>query len=183
MGSSEGNPVFDAKIEPDNLIVREEIAIFMEGTSGYPTIDQICSIFDYYMNGDNRTKSWLYINDPRGIDWAYANESIQIGKKVGHTAAGDCDDFAIVMSALVESIGGTSRIVLGINPNESHAFAEVYLGRDNGQDSRVESIVNWLMFYYGTNKIYTHVDAGHKGRVAQLGLAGEPPWRVVLQSR
>jgi hypothetical protein len=117
----------------------------------------------YYRYGDNTTKGWRFINDPKGIDWAYANESIQIGKKAGYAAAGDCDDFAIVMSSLVESIGSSSRIIWGINPNESHAFAEVFLGQDNVQNSSVEAIIKGLMNKFDTNKIYTHIDTNTKG--------------------
>jgi len=153
---------FDAKIEPGNLIVREEIAMLKEDFSGDPNIFQICSIFKYLRYGDNTSNGWHYINDPRGLNWAYANESLQIGKKTGYVGAGDCDDFAIVMSALVESIGGTSRIVLGINPDISHAFAEVYLGQDNGQDSDLEYIIKSLKCMFDTEKIYTHVDTDTK---------------------
>jgi hypothetical protein len=152
---------FDAKIEPDHLIVREEVVMLNESSTGNPNISQICSIYKRYRYGDNTTKGWNYINDPRGLNWAYANESLQIGRKVGYVAAGDCDDFAIVISALVESIGGSSRIVWGINPKESHAFAEVYLGEDV-QNSNVENIIKWLMNKFDTDKIYTHVDTNRK---------------------
>lgn len=137
--------MFDAKVEPNNLIVRQEVAKLDAHHSGYPSIDQICSIFNYYIKGDDSTLGWHYINDPRGINSAYANESLQLGEKTGNSGAGDCDDFAIVMSSLVESIGGTSRIVRGTNPDEAHVFTEVFLGRDNGENSPVPSIIYWLM--------------------------------------
>jgi hypothetical protein len=157
------NP-YDTRIQPDNLIVREEVARLKAEFSGEPSIDNICAIFDYCMHGDNKTKHWLYINSPRGLNWQYANESILIGKATGNVGAGDCADFAIFMSALVESVGGTSRIVCASqnNGDPGHAFAEVYLGQDSSQDAKVESIMNWLMCHYGTHKIYTHVDTDTK---------------------
>ena len=109
-----------------------------------------------------KPKGWLYINHPRGVNWPYTNESIQVGRATGNVGSGDCDDFAIVMSALVESVGGTSQIVLATNGDLSHAFAEVYLGQDNLQDSPVEGIINWLINKYSTDKIYTHVDTDTK---------------------
>jgi hypothetical protein len=166
---------FDAKIEPDNIIIREEVAMLKEDFSGDPSISQICSILKYYRYGDNTTNGWHYLNDPRGLNWAYANESLQIGKKTGYVGAGDCDDFAIVMSALVESIGGTSRIVLGINPANSHAFAEVYLGQDSSQDSNVKYIINLLMDMFETDKIYAHVDTDTKDVWLNLDWSADHP--------
>lgn len=154
----------NAKKEPGNLIVREEVARLKEVYSGEPRISNVCSIFRYYRYGDNASKGWRYINDPRGSNWAYANESIKIGRNAGYAAAGDCDDFAIVMSALVESIGCSSRIVLAANNTggKSHAFAEVYLGKDCGTDSKVERIIKWMLIKFKTDKIYAHVDTDTK---------------------
>ena len=157
------NP-YDARIEPENLIVREEVAKLKVEFSGEPSIENICAIFEYCMQGDNKTKGWLYINPPRGLNWQYANESIQIGRATGNVGSGDCADFAIFMSALVESVGGTSRIVCASqnNGDPGHAFAEVYLGQDSSQDGTVNNIINWLIWHYGTHKIYTHVDTDTK---------------------
>jgi transglutaminase-like putative cysteine protease len=41
---------------------------------------------------------------------------------------GDCDDFAIVLAALVESIGGRSRVVVANNAQSAHAYAEMFIG-------------------------------------------------------
>ena len=70
------------------------------------------------------------MRDPRGIDYfAYANETLKVGEKANCVDVGDCDDFAILMSALIESIGGTTRVILAHNNSTGgHAFAEVYLG-------------------------------------------------------
>jgi len=69
------------------------------------------------------------------------------------------------MSALVESIGGTTRIILARNNSTGgHAYAEVYLGRINNSDSgdQVEAIIGWLKEKLDADKIYTHIDTDTK---------------------
>src|SRR5690606_20205531 len=128
------------------------------------TIDQIASIYEYLKNGDDSKRGWSYVPDPRGIDYfMYANETIKIGKEVGCAGAGDCDDFAILMAALVESVGGTTRIILAHNNTTGgHAYAEVYLGQIGEQNSLVEDIIKWLKSNSDTDKIYTHIDTDSK---------------------
>lgn len=149
---------FDTKIERNNIIIREVVAKIPEEHYGDPSIALIASAFTYIKFGDNKTNGFHYINDPNGMNWAYANESILVGESAGYTMAGDCDDFAIVISSIIESMGGTSRIVWGQN----HAFAEVYLGKDNTQNSDVGRNIIWLMNKFSADKIYTHVDPDNK---------------------
>jgi transglutaminase-like putative cysteine protease len=105
--------VFDARVEPDNAYVNHKALMLAARYPGDRTIDQICSIFQYIKDGDTSTKKWSYVADPRGLDlYRYANESLKIGDSLGNSGAGDCDDFAIVMSSLIESIGGSTRVVL-----------------------------------------------------------------------
>ena len=62
---------------------------------------------------------WRYVNDPRGGEYfATASETIENGY------AGDCDDFAIVLIAMITSIGGDARLVMMDGPNGGHAYAE-----------------------------------------------------------
>ena len=92
--------------------------------SKYPgkyNIDQVCNIYD------NIYKNWRYVNDPRGHDYfSRASETIT------NNLTGDCDDFAILMAATIESIGGRTRINIAVNENtgEAHAFTEVYFNDD-----------------------------------------------------
>ena len=155
---------FDARVEPDNSVVHHEAVVLAARYSGDHTIDQISSIYTYLKNGDESKKGWSYVPDPRGVDYfMYANETLTIGKDARCAGAGDCDDFAILMSALVESVGGTTRVILAHNNTTGgHAFAEVYLGQLNGTYSHVTDIVEWLEQKFNTNKIYTHVDTGTK---------------------
>ncbi|WP_445205129.1 transglutaminase-like domain-containing protein [Tenuifilum sp.] len=80
-------------------------------------IDQICNIYSYLYD------NWKYVSDPRGIDYfAKASETIE------SNLCGDCDDFAILMAATLECIGGKTRINFVVNENgNAHAFTEVYL--------------------------------------------------------
>jgi len=155
---------FDAAVEPDNSRVHEEAVVLALKYPGDLTIDQIASIYSYLKTGDGSKKGWGYVRDPRGIDYFnYANASLKLGDRANCVGGGDCDDFAILMSALVESIGGTTRIILARNNTTGgHAYAEVYLGRLNVPNSQVEDIIIWLKQEFDTNKIYTHIDTDTK---------------------
>lgn len=61
-----------------------------------------------------------YVSDPRGNDiWEPANVTLRIG-------AGDCEDQAILLSSMLEAVGGTTRVYL----TDNHAFAAVYLATE-----------------------------------------------------
>ncbi|MFZ2472626.1 MAG: transglutaminase family protein [Methanothrix sp.] len=150
--------IFDSRVEPENPIVRDEAVGLVARYPGDYTIDQISSIYTYLK------EDWHYIRDPRGVDYyMYANETLKVGEKANCIGAGDCDDFAILMSALVESVGGTTRIVLARNNSTGgHAFAEVYLGRMDAKNSHVTEVIDWLKKQFHTDKIYSHVDTDTK---------------------
>src|SRR5690606_2132053 len=60
-----------------------------------------------------------YVNDPRGKEYfARASETIANG------FAGDCDDFAITLAAMVSAVGGRVRVVLMDGARGGHAYAE-----------------------------------------------------------
>jgi Flp pilus assembly protein TadD len=144
----------NCRIEPNNPAVHREAVSLAARFSGDYTIDQVSSIYEYLKD------EWHYVRDPRGSDYLnFANESLAFGKDAGCVGAGDCDDFAILMAALVESVGGTTRIILVKNSTRGgHAYAEVYVGRLNGTDSHVDEVLSWLRQKYETDKIFTHID-------------------------
>jgi hypothetical protein len=150
--------IFDSRVEPENPLVRDEAVGLVARYPGDYTIDQISSIYTYLK------EDWHYIRDPRGVDYyMYANETLRVGARANCIGAGDCDDFAILMSALVESVGGTTRIILARNNSTGgHAFAEVYLGRLDAKNSHVIEVINWLKRQFQTDKIYSHVDTDTK---------------------
>ena len=152
--------ILNVRIEPDDPYVRDAALLLVAKFPGNYTIDQICSIYDYLKNGDEKRKGWSYVRDPRGVNYFnYANESLRVGDQKECAGAGDCDDFAILMSSLVESIGGTTRIILAQNNSTgAHAYAEVYLGQLDSQERQVIEIIEWLKQKYNTESIFVHVD-------------------------
>jgi tetratricopeptide (TPR) repeat protein len=151
------------RIEPSNPLVHDESLLMVAKLSkpGDSTIQHICSIYSYLKDGSLPIKGWIYATDPRGLEYFnYANESVSIGSRSGCTGAGDCDDFAILMASLVESIGGTTRIIVAYNDSTGggHAYTEVYLGNLSSQDCQVNDIIDWLKKKYDTNDIFTYND-------------------------
>ena len=127
------------KVDVEKPLTRNTAVVIAAKYPGEYNIDQIASIYDYLKDG------WYYVNDPRGIDYySSASETLQLGKELKCVGAGDCDDFAILMSALIESIGGTTRIIIAYNKNSGHAYTEVYLGQADNINHQVEDIINWL---------------------------------------
>ena len=73
---------------------------------------KVSAIFDWLVTNIN------YTEDPDGGDAWYSPEETLAMR------AGDCEDYAMLLAAMVEHAGGTSRIYLTID----HAFAAVYVG-------------------------------------------------------
>ena len=151
----------DTRIEPNNPLVHDEALQMLAKLSGPgdSALNQTCSIYRYLKQGIPPIKGWIYARDPRGLDYFnYANESIRIGER-SCTGVGDCDDFATLMASLVESIGGTTRIILAINNSTGgHAYAEVYLGNLRSQPSQINDTIEWLKQKYSTDTLFTYND-------------------------
>jgi WD40 repeat protein len=156
--------ILNARVEPDNRDIRHAALLLAGKHPGDYTIEQVDCIYSYLKGGDDATEGWSYVRDPRGVDYfANASESLNTGKEIGCSGIGDCDDFAILMSALVECVGGTTRIVLARNNTTGgHAYTEVYLGNFSEKSNHVEDIISWLKQKHGTDKIYTHIDTDTK---------------------
>jgi len=134
----------------DDLDVMRTAAVMTSDYPGGYNINQISSIYDSLKSG------WKYKSDPRGPDYFNsADLTLELGGETNSVGVGDCDDFAILMSALIEAIGGTTRIIFAYGPTGSHAYTEVYLG-DVG-DPQMEEIVEWLKSEYNTNEIYKDI--------------------------
>ncbi|MBN1235347.1 MAG: tetratricopeptide repeat protein, partial [Methanotrichaceae archaeon] len=146
------------RVEPANPSVHTSALTLAAKHHGDYTIQQVSTIYSYLK------ENWHYGRDPRGIDYFnYANESLKVGKDAGCFGAGDCDDFAILMSALIESIGGTTRIIFAQNNSTGgHAYTEVYLGRLNATNSQVENVIKWLKQKFNAQNINTHIDTESK---------------------
>ncbi len=125
-------------VDPLDPTVRELATGLAIKYPGEYNIYQVCAIFDYIK------ENIQYVSDPRGVDqWSAPDSTLKIG-------AGDCDDYAIVLASMVESIGGTTRIHM----TDTHAFATVYIG--SGESA--ENIVKAISSYYGPVTVYYATD-------------------------
>jgi hypothetical protein len=154
---------------------------------GEYNINQVCAIYDELANG-----GWYYYSDPSsGDSYQDANLSLQRGK-IGNTIGrGNCNDFAILMAALIESLGGSTRITFAydIQNANGHAYAEVYLGND--RSSQIEDMYTWLKNEYNIrelsginktgNEVWLNLDwgFGHPGG-SYFGEGSQRVFRAIL---
>ncbi len=97
---------------------------------GY-NIGKVCAIFDWLVSNVN------YTEDPDGGDiWYSPDETLA-------AMAGDCEDYAMLLAAMVNLAGGTSRVYL----THDHAFAAVYLGKTSID---LENVTADIRAYYNT---------------------------------
>ncbi|MCX6674717.1 MAG: PKD domain-containing protein [Methanothrix sp.] len=144
--------------------IRREAAALVAGSPGGTNIAQICSIYNYARN------DWSYISDPHGMEYfQYANLTLDIGKKArpARSGVGDCDDFSILMSSFIESIGGATMIVMARDPagKGGHVYAEVYLGKVNQDDKNIVRIIEWLRRTYDRPDIAYDIPDPRTGEV------------------
>ncbi|PAV11558.1 hypothetical protein ASJ81_09835 [Methanosarcina spelaei] len=127
------SPYFDTinhLVEPAEPDIRGKAAQVARTYPGAYNIYQVCALFDMVK------EKVEYVSDPRGNDiWEPANVTLKIG-------AGDCEDQAILLSSMLEAVGGTTRVYL----TNTHAFAAVYIG--NGTDA-TNAAVEGVRAYYG----------------------------------
>lgn len=106
-------------LDPSNPITRDLAVQVAAGTSGPFSLEQVADIWTYV-----RVR-WNYVNDPHGAEYfARASETIT------NQFAGDCDDFAITLAAMVQAIGGNTRVVLMDGPEGGHAYTEACIDED-----------------------------------------------------
>ena len=103
------NSVYD----PNDATVRSKSVALAAAHPGSYNIWQILEIFEFVK--DNIS----YVSDPRAITnyWASPNETLAV-------QGGDCEDKAILLGAMISSIGGSCRIYL----TDEHAFCTIYVG-------------------------------------------------------
>jgi transglutaminase-like putative cysteine protease len=101
----------------------------LSGT-GY-NIGKVCAIFDWLVTNIN------YTEDPGGGDvWYSPDETLAM-------MAGDCEDYAMLLAAMVNLAGGNSRVYL----THDHAFAAVYVGNETGN---LQNVTADIRAYYNT---------------------------------
>lgn len=122
--------IINQLVEPAKPEVRDKAAEVARSYPGAYNIYQVCALFDMVREDIE------YVSDPRSNDvWEPANVTLRIG-------AGDCEDQAILLSSMIEAIGGTTRIYL----TDNHAFTGVYIGTG---DTAIENVVKGIRTYYG----------------------------------
>lgn len=122
--------IINRLVEPAEPSVRNTAGEVARAYPGTYNIYQVCAIFD---NVKDKIK---YVSDPRSHDfWAPADTTLNVG-------AGDCDDKAILLSSMLEAVGGTTRVYL----TDTHAFAAVYIGSGTGA---TEAATRGVRAYYG----------------------------------
>ena len=140
------NRTINSKVEPDNDAVYRLAHILAAEHPGDYTIDQVDEIYSRLKYGNDSIRAWSYSRDVRGVDkFNSASESLSLGNQAKSkcVGSGDCDDFAILIASLVESIGGTTRIIFARdNSTGGHAYTEVYLGRLDDSNGNVEEIIS-----------------------------------------
>jgi hypothetical protein len=137
------------KINRGDDFVRNEGIELIGKKSGPRRIDQISAIYDSLVD----EKNWTYVDDWKGLDqFQYSNYTLKLGQDVGGLGKGDCDDFAILLGALMESVGASSRIVFAYGPTGGHAYTEVYLGKAKGPGSDVDRMIRWLRYVYRSRR-------------------------------
>lgn len=145
-----GAAVLDAADSQDPTTRDYALSLVRSSHSGTYNIAQICDIWEgVYVR-------WIYVNDPQGAEYfSPASRTVNIGLK------GDCDDFAILMAALIEAIGGDTRVVLASDYLEDgHAFSEVYVG-DEYRDLR--DAAEYISERYGCETIWYQKSTGYFG--------------------
>jgi len=108
--------------------------------SGPYNIGQICDIWDISM------ESWVYVNDPPGNAFEPTPASVTISAGL----RGDCDDFAVLLAALITAIGGWTRFIVATKQNAAHAYAEVYAGKW-GEN---QYITNYICARYNISSVW-----------------------------
>lgn len=117
-------------VKPAEPEVRRRAAEIARSYPGAYNIYQVCEIFEMVKEDVE------YVSDPRGNDmWEPPNVTLQI-------KAGDCEDQAILLSSMIEAIGGTTRVYL----TDTHAFAAVYIGNETNE---IEAAIKGVRAYYG----------------------------------
>jgi len=91
---------------------------------GRYNIAQVCDVWDYCA-----PPRWRYFSDPIGLSFTFnytpASASIALGLR------GDCDDFAVLIAAVVRSLGGTAIVQEERTLKDAHAYASVFIGQDS----------------------------------------------------
>jgi len=145
----------EASLDLGNLDVEQTAVTIAKDYPGEYNMNQVSEVYDALRKG------WYYYSDPSYKDkYKSANRTLQDGKISNSIGMGDCDDFAILMASLLESLQGSTRIIFAYDQDTrlNHAYAEVYLGKNS--DPRMDELIGWLKDEYNQTEIQGRTVAG-----------------------
>jgi hypothetical protein len=119
-------------VDPYDPVVQQQTQEVIRTLGMEYTIHRVCAIFDWIRENIE------YVNDT-GNEWTAPYKVFDRG--------GDCEEFAMLLSAMVTAAGGTARIYL----SDTHAFATVYLGATLGPLGEIDD-------YYDANLSYAYFE-------------------------
>ncbi|WP_053237043.1 FHA domain-containing protein [Sandaracinus amylolyticus] len=136
-------PLVAASIDAGHPRTRN-LAVRIAASAGGPFhVEQVARVWSHVR------REWRYVSDPRGGEYfATASETIENG------LAGDCDDFATVMIAMLQAIGGQARMVMVDGDGGGHAYAEVCV------DASAEDVARRLAAFYRSPDAPERVELG-----------------------
>ncbi|MFA4860521.1 transglutaminase family protein [Methanoregula sp.] len=131
-------------------VTRDFAVSLIPRTHGGPSnLAQICDLWEAVYS------RWTYVDDPdTGDYYSPASHTIALGFK------GDCDDFAIVVAAMIESVGGDARVMYASNGTAGHAYPEVYVGTTKEE---FDAAAAYIRQRYKITDVGCHITNGPAG--------------------
>jgi transglutaminase-like putative cysteine protease len=127
-------PQLRRALDPTEPTVRNTAVQIAARSEGTFRVEQVAAIWSHVR------ERWRYVNDPRGREYvAMPRESI------ANQYAGDCDDFAVTLAAMIRAIGGEARVVFMEGARGGHAYAEACVREDP------TTVATKIARYYGRN--------------------------------
>jgi WD40 repeat protein len=136
--------VIYSKLDLGDTYVEQTAVTMARDYPGEFSINQVGAIYDTLVQG------WNYYSDPSYKElYKNANLTLQDGMRAGTVGVGDCDDFAILISSLIDSLGGSTRIIFAYDEasRQGHAYSELYLGKKDSP--MIEDLEGWIKDEYG----------------------------------
>jgi WD40 repeat protein len=148
-----------SKLDLGDPYVEQTAVTMARDYPGEFSINQVGAIYDTLVQG------WNYYSDPSYKElYKNANLTLQEGMGADTVGVGDCDDFAILISSLIDSLGGSTRIIFAYDEasRQGHAYAELYLGKKDSP--MIKDLEGWTKDEYG------------KPSVPGMRLTGDEVW-------
>ncbi|HEC76460.1 MAG TPA: transglutaminase domain-containing protein [Thermoplasmatales archaeon] len=119
-------------VNPDEKIIREKASEIASNYGKNYNIAQVCAIYE-----------WIYEN----VEYKNDTDDKWTSPSYAILCGGDCEEFAMLFSAMVNAIGGTTRIYI----TDNHAFSSVYIGKNL-------DLLDSINSYYGSNLTYAFLE-------------------------